>query len=180
MPIRAECENCGKVVNAKADAAGRRIKCPKCGAPISVPGGRRKKGARKKSARRRPPEKDVDPDFGDLDFGRLAAMERRGESLGKGTIEECVSCGELVGEFTEECPHCGEPHAELKQIKRRAKKKKEAAQDTVIVEDKRDFEKLARGERSGGLLWGIIGLVVFIVANIILYQTTGYVIIPIR
>ena len=144
MPIRAECENCGKVVNAKADAAGRRIKCPKCGAPISVPGGRRKKGARKKSARRRPQEKDVDPDFGDLDFGRLAAMERRGESLGKGTIEECVSCGELVGEFTEECPHCGEPHAELKQIKMRAKKKnaKETPRRTPVGHPNANRSKL--------------------------------------
>ena len=149
MLIRAECESCGKVINAKDDAAGRRIKCPECGDPISVPRGRRKKGARKKSARRRP-EESGEPDYSDLDFGRLAAMERRGDSLGKGTVEECVSCGEPVGEFTEECPHCGEPHVELKQIKKRAKGKKEAAQDTVIIEDKRDFEKMARREGNRG------------------------------
>ena len=149
MPIRAECESCGKVINAKDDAAGRRIKCPECGDPISVPRGRRKKGARKKAARRRP-EDSGDPDYSDLDFGSLAAMERRGESLGKGTVEECVACGEPVGEFAEECPHCGEPHVELKRIKKRAARRKAAAQDTVIIEDKRDFEKMARRDRRGG------------------------------
>jgi predicted RNA-binding Zn-ribbon protein involved in translation (DUF1610 family) len=154
MPIRAECESCGKVLNAKDDAAGRRIKCPDCGEPISVPGGRRKKGARKKSARRRP-EPEGEPDLSNLDFGRLAAMERRGESLGQGTIEECVSCGEPVGDLTEECPHCGEPHVELKRIKKGAARRKAAAQNTVIVEDKRDFEKMARrdghrGRKSAG------------------------------
>lgn len=183
MPIRAECESCGKVINAKDDAAGRRIKCPECGDPISVPRGRRKKGARKKAARRRP-EESSDPDFGDLDFGRLAAMERRGDSLGKGTVEECVSCGEPVGEFTEECPHCGEPHAELKQIKKRAKRKKEAAQDTVIIEDKRDFEKLARRDRrnkkgrssadAGDEGGGMMPSVIMIGISVTTYFVWGY------
>lgn len=140
MPIKAECESCGKVLNAKDDAAGRRIKCPDCGEPISVPGGRRKKGARKKSARRRP-EPEGEPDLSNLDFGRLAAMERRGESLGTGTIEECIECGEPVGELSDECPHCGEPIQEIKKVKKRAAKRKAAAQKTLIVEDKRNFEK---------------------------------------
>ena len=144
MPIRAECESCGNVINAKKDAAGRRIKCPECGDPISVPRGRRKKSARKKTARRRPEKDAGEPDFSNLNFGQLAAMERRGESLGKGTVEECASCGEPVGEFTEECPHCGEPHFELKRIKKRAKRNKEKAQQMAIVEDRRDFEKMAR------------------------------------
>ena len=145
MPIRAECESCGKVLNAKDDAAGRRIKCPDCGEPISVPGGRRKKGARKKSARRRP-EPEGEPDLSNLDFGRLASMERRGESLGKGTVEECIECGEPVGEFSDECPHCGEPIQEIKKRKKRAARRKQLAKDegqgkTLIVEDKRNFEK---------------------------------------
>jgi len=142
MPIKAECEGCGKVINARDDAAGRRIKCPECGDPISVPGpgGRRKKSARRKAAGKRP-EEAGEPDLSNLDFGRLAAMERRGESLGTGTVEKCVACGEPVGERSEECPHCGEPHVHLKQIQKRAARRKAAAQKTVIVEDRRNFEK---------------------------------------
>lgn len=145
MPIKAECESCGKVLNAKDDAAGRRIKCPDCGEPINVPGGRRKKAARKKAARRRP-EPESEPDLSNLDFGRLASMERRGESLGKGTVEECIECGEPVGELSEECPHCGEPLQEVKKRKKRAARRKALATNEgrgkpLIVEDKRDFEK---------------------------------------
>jgi predicted RNA-binding Zn-ribbon protein involved in translation (DUF1610 family) len=145
MPIKAECESCGKVLNAKDDAAGKRIKCPDCGEPISVPGGRRKKAARKKTARRRP-EPEGEPDLSNLDFGRLASMERRSESLGRGTVEECIECGEPVGKFSEECPHCGEPIQETKKKKRRAARRQAAAHQEgrgkpLIVEDKRDFEK---------------------------------------
>lgn len=145
MPIKAECGSCGKVLNVKDDAAGRRIKCPDCGKPINVPGGTRKKAARKKAARRRP-EEEGEPDLSNLDFGRLAALERRGESLGRGTVEECIECGEPVGELSDECPHCGEPIQETKKRKKRAARRlavahQEGRGKTLIVEDKRDFEK---------------------------------------
>lgn len=162
MPIKAECESCGKVLNAKDDAAGRRIKCPDCGEPISVPGGRRKKGARKKSARKRP-EPEGEPDLSNLDFGRLASMERRGESLGTGTVEECIECGEPVGELSDECPHCGEPIQEVKRRKKRAARRQQIAQNEgrgkpLIVEDKRNFEK----EPSQAPM--IVGVVIAVIA----------------
>ncbi len=175
MPIKAECGSCGKVLNAKDDAAGRRIKCPDCGKPISVPGGARKKAARKKAARRRP-EEEGEPDLSNLDFGRLAALERRGESLGRGTVEECIECGEPVGELSDECPHCGEPIQETKKRKKRAARRKQLATDEgrgkpLIVEDKRNFEKESSGLGLGGAM---APSVVMIGISIATYIVWGY------
>lgn len=36
MPIRVECE-CGKVLRLKDELAGKRVRCPGCGDPLSVP-----------------------------------------------------------------------------------------------------------------------------------------------
>jgi len=37
MAIRVECDGCGAVMNVQDSMAGRRGKCPKCGATIAVP-----------------------------------------------------------------------------------------------------------------------------------------------
>jgi predicted RNA-binding Zn-ribbon protein involved in translation (DUF1610 family) len=77
-----------------------------------------KKSSGKKTTRRRPQEAASEVEPGSPDFDRLVAMSEQAESLGNGPVEECVSCGELVGKFTHECPHCGELHGELKRTKK--------------------------------------------------------------
>jgi hypothetical protein len=37
MPITVQCEKCGKRLKAPDAAAGKRVKCPGCGGPVSVP-----------------------------------------------------------------------------------------------------------------------------------------------
>lgn len=37
MPITLGCPSCGKRFRAKDESAGKRVKCPHCGAPVSVP-----------------------------------------------------------------------------------------------------------------------------------------------
>lgn len=38
MPIKFPCESCGQVLSVGSRKAGRRAKCPKCSAPLMVPG----------------------------------------------------------------------------------------------------------------------------------------------
>lgn len=40
MPIRTECENCGREIRARDESAGRRIRCPDCSEPVTLPGQR--------------------------------------------------------------------------------------------------------------------------------------------
>ncbi len=45
MPIIFYCSSCGKKLKAPDASAGRRVPCPKCGAPIDVPGGEEEEDA---------------------------------------------------------------------------------------------------------------------------------------
>lgn len=38
MAIRVACKGCGAKLNAKDELAGKKVKCPSCGAPIRLPG----------------------------------------------------------------------------------------------------------------------------------------------
>lgn len=48
--IAARCA-CGKTIAAKAELAGRAVKCPSCGKPLRVPGGKATAAAQEKSAK---------------------------------------------------------------------------------------------------------------------------------
>jgi len=45
MPISVQCSGCGGKFRARDELAGRRVKCPKCSAPIEVPGGQQQQAA---------------------------------------------------------------------------------------------------------------------------------------
>ncbi len=180
MPIRVECGSCGKKLNVKDASAGRRIKCPDCGDPIQVPGGkRRKKGARRRPA---PEEEDGETDYSSLDFGQLARLERRSESLGQGTVEECPACGEPVGAKALECPHCFEPIQEIKQMERTRKRLTKDAQKPVILQEReltdRQLRAASRRGAGGGAnegitaAAGIIG-VSMVIGAVIAFTTSG-------
>ena len=124
------CKDCGQQISTRAAS------CPHCGGLIAVLPKRpkklsnrssairrrlaeqSKKIAGKKTTRRRPQAAATELEPGSPEFDRLVAMSEQAESLGKGAVEECVSCGELVGKFTHECPHCGELHGELKRTQK--------------------------------------------------------------
>ena len=38
MPIRAQCQGCRQKLSATEKYAGKKIKCPKCGSPVRIPG----------------------------------------------------------------------------------------------------------------------------------------------
>lgn len=46
MPIRTQCRECGRKIQARDEMAGRRIKCPDCGGPVPLRAGRQKEASR--------------------------------------------------------------------------------------------------------------------------------------
>lgn len=167
MPIPVECRSCGHRLKAKDASAGRKIRCPECEEPISVPSGgpRRKKAAKKKR-----PEPEEFDENADLDFGALANMERRGDSLGMGDVEACPECGEPVGRLAEECPHC---EADLVEIKQEQKKQARIAKRKALMEE------TTGGGLSGTAVKIVLLVVIAVIGNFALYAFTGNAAIPI-
>ena len=79
MSIRVECESCGKVMNAKDEAAGKKTKCPGCGEILQVPAN----------------AIDAEEDGGGYDD---AASDEKA----------CPACGENIKAKALKCRHCGE------------------------------------------------------------------------
>ena len=173
MAIQTECGDCGRQLKVKDDAGGRRIKCPDCGSPVTIPGGgtgrSRPAKRRKEAAPRKEPEFDEDAD---VDFGALASMADRSMSLGSGDLEPCPGCGEEVGARATECPFCGEMIQDVKA--KRKRKSKAKARDSEAA------QHLGDDDDEGGVMGYVIFFMVFVVGNVILFYTTGWVIIPRR
>ena len=134
MPIPVECGSCGHRLKAKDASAGRKIRCPECEEPIAVPAGGGGPKRKKRPAKKRPVPEEFDENA-DLDFGSLAAMERRGDSLGAGNVEPCPECGEPVGKRATECPHC---EADLVEVRGEIKKKKKIEQRKQLMAESRE------------------------------------------
>ena len=106
MPIKVQCQECGAVMGVPDKAAGRAVKCKKCGGRVLVPGPEGKSAApgkkRKKKARPRPEPAFSDPDHPDDLFSNIDL--RRAEDHRQ---KLCPACAAPVDEEDIECPACG-------------------------------------------------------------------------
>ena len=171
MPIPVECASCGHRLKAKDASAGRKIRCPECEEPIKVPsGGGGGRPQRKRPGKKRPEPAEFDENA-DLDFGALADMERRGDSLGAGDVKPCPECGEPVGKRAEECPHC---EADLVAIRAERQKAKRIEKRKQLMAD----------ETEGGLsptaIKVVLLVVIAVIGNFALCTFTGNAAVPIH
>tara|TARA_B100000029_G_scaffold504818_1_gene584347 strand:- start:1112 stop:1657 length:546 start_codon:yes stop_codon:yes gene_type:complete len=100
MTIEVSCSACGKVLRAKDSAAGKKAKCPDCGAVISIP---------------EAVFDAVDADeFGsgfddELDFAAVEQYSPAASSGGSGSKRRpCPACGEMIVSGAAKCRFCGE------------------------------------------------------------------------
>ncbi|MBW3539868.1 MAG: hypothetical protein KY476_06330 [Planctomycetes bacterium] len=106
MSIKATCSGCGKVLKAPDSAAGRRAKCPACGAPIEIPAAE--------------PVYDAEEIFDEDDTYGLGANDELGDEAeppiapprrkpaGDGKRKPCPMCGEMIAATAAKCRFCGE------------------------------------------------------------------------
>jgi len=171
MPIAARCKKCKSTWKVREKLAGKRVKCGKCGAPIAVPvpgdgpvsesssvAGKGKPQRRK--VRKKAPAGGNTGD--EMDFGNLG---NQGEALGDGKLIECSECGDVYGEKSNECVHCGAPNLEKKARVRKQKKKKKKGSDegsafiTVVKDFMSEYQlviaALGLVACVGAVVWGI-------------------------
>jgi predicted RNA-binding Zn-ribbon protein involved in translation (DUF1610 family) len=139
------CSVCGKTLQAKDSSAGKKARCPGCGAVIEVPEAIYD-------------AEEVAPDasgasggadeFGAMDFG--AYEEAAGDDQ-----RPCPMCGEMIKATASRCRYCGEVFDA--GLKRKSKKKK--SRRSVAEED----ENLSAGEWVLAILCSGIGCIMGII-----------------
>ena len=100
MAIKASCDNCKSSFNAKDSLAGRKVKCPKCGERLRVPG--TKTGAAPAKAKKK---KRVKPSDGSFNLMDDLLDEAKVKTKSKGIV--CDDCGAELEMGATLCIECG-------------------------------------------------------------------------
>lgn len=111
MPIKVRCKECDASFSVKDEAAGKRVRCKGCGAPVRVSAGKPKK-------KRRPTSDAADTDdfLASFDIDKIEDQESK----------ICPRCGYDVDEEDTECANCGVDLStgRLSEATRRKRKRK--------------------------------------------------------
>jgi len=119
VPIKVTCNSCGKSLKAKDSAAGKRVKCPQCGDPISIPDDVYDAVGAGGDDENSEYEDDYGDEYGDdqYDVGDEVA-----NAPSAATRKPCPACGEMIVDGAVKCRFCGEIFdAALKKKARKAK-----------------------------------------------------------
>lgn len=108
LPIPCQCSSCGKKLKARDSAAGKKVKCPDCGASIAIPARKAKR-------------QETDDD-GELDLQKLN-IEEGVEGPIEDSQQPCPMCGEMINVDASKCRYCGEDLA--RAAKKLARKKRQ-------------------------------------------------------
>lgn len=92
MAIRITCESCGRTLQTKDTAAGKKVKCPGCEAVIQVP----EAGTEEIFDAEEAPQVDTEPADG-------LAEDQSNEGR-----RPCPQCGEMIKVEAAKCRFCGE------------------------------------------------------------------------
>lgn len=92
MPIKVRCKECDASFSVKDEAAGKRVRCKGCGAPIKVSAGQPKKKRSSSSG-----SADTDDFLANFDINKIEDKESK----------ICPRCGSDVDDEDIECAHCG-------------------------------------------------------------------------
>lgn len=121
MAIRLTCTGCGKVLGAKEENVGQKVKCPMCGAIMTVPG----EVLDAEAVQPGPPPKPMDT-YGVTPERETVAPLREDRD----DRQPCPACGEMIKSAAVKCRFCGEIFDETL---RRAERKKVTAEDTDLA-----------------------------------------------
>lgn len=97
MSISVRCEECGKTLKAPDSAAGKKAKCPQCGAVVAIP----EPVFDAEEVSEAEPVDDDSNAFGDADSYDSPADE-------SDERKPCPACGEMIVARAAKCRYCGE------------------------------------------------------------------------
>jgi len=180
VPIEIACPTCGRRLRAPDSAAGKRVKCPKCEAAIQVPARAQPLEQAGAAAQTEPPwyvQTEDGQKHGPMSKAQLDGwlhqrrLNSRCQVLQHGWpqwrwAEEIypqlagIDQGQAQAAPQEDSPFAGI-----------------GAQETPTVRARR--AAAAESDEGGGVMGWVVFILIFGVGNLILYHTTGFVIIPI-
>ncbi|MBM3999295.1 MAG: hypothetical protein FJ297_07110 [Planctomycetes bacterium] len=135
MPITIACR-CGQKLNVKDELAGKRVKCPKCGAALSIPGSDPSvAGSARGDARAAPASKAAHRRQDDA-FDEIGLILR-----GEGEAE-CPSCRSAVPKNAVLCVNCGYNFQSGQRIQTLGKSQADPEPRTAEVKTKSEVDKM--------------------------------------